>query len=101
MLISNGTPKEVRRANPDATSTYMRPMPGHARMYPETDITPVVANAIVVEVPELIEQKIERYVKEYGLPADRAKMIAKGERVFEFESYFSKYRNIKPASIYE
>lgn len=31
-------PGETRRANPDGTTSYMRPLPGKARMYPETDI---------------------------------------------------------------
>ena len=30
--------EETRRANPDGTSSYMRPLPGRARMYPETDV---------------------------------------------------------------
>jgi len=32
---------ETRRANPDGTSSYMRPLPGRARMYPETDVQPI------------------------------------------------------------
>lgn len=34
-------PKETRKANPDGTSSYMRPLAGKARLYPETDIPPV------------------------------------------------------------
>ena len=33
--------EETRRANPDGTSSYMRPLPGRARMYPETDVKPI------------------------------------------------------------
>jgi glutamyl-tRNA(Gln) amidotransferase subunit E len=33
-----GVMEETRRANPDGTSSYMRPLPGRARMYPETDV---------------------------------------------------------------
>ncbi|MDP2767578.1 MAG: Glu-tRNA(Gln) amidotransferase subunit GatE, partial [Candidatus Methanoperedens sp.] len=35
-------PEETRRALPDGNSAYMRPLPGAARMYPETDVPPVV-----------------------------------------------------------
>jgi len=98
--LSTTMPREVRRANPDATTTYMRPMPGQARMYPETDVPPVVID-FEVAVPEMIEQKIERYVKQYGLPADRAKMIAKSENAAQFESYFESYPNIKASAIVE
>jgi glutamyl-tRNA(Gln) amidotransferase subunit E len=36
-----GVPGETRKANPEGTSSYMRPLPGSARMYPETDIPPI------------------------------------------------------------
>ena len=37
-----GAPAETRQAQPDGTTTYLRPRPGPARMYPETDIPPVI-----------------------------------------------------------
>jgi len=37
-------PEETRRANPDGTTSYLRPLPGRARMYPETDVPPVIAD---------------------------------------------------------
>jgi glutamyl-tRNA(Gln) amidotransferase subunit E len=72
-----GVVSEVRRANPDCTTTYMRPMPGQARMYPETDCLPVLVPTIV-ELPQTIEQKIDYYVS-LGLAQDRAKSLAKSE----------------------
>lgn len=46
-------PEETRRANPDGTTSYLRPLPGRARMYPETDIPPV-----------LVDEKLMGKVKE-------------------------------------
>jgi len=37
-------PEETRRANPDGTTSYLRPLPGRARMYPETDVLPVLVD---------------------------------------------------------
>ncbi|MEM4359985.1 MAG: Glu-tRNA(Gln) amidotransferase subunit GatE, partial [Candidatus Bilamarchaeaceae archaeon] len=37
----NYIPSETRRANPDGTTSFIRPMPGSARLYPETDIPPI------------------------------------------------------------
>lgn len=37
-----GVPEETRAARDDGTTRYMRPRPGAARMYPETDVPPVV-----------------------------------------------------------
>ena len=39
-----GVPAETRTAKEDATTRYMRPRPGAARMYPETDIPPTPDN---------------------------------------------------------
>ena len=36
-----GVPEETRKANPDGTTSYMRPLPGKARLYPETDLEPI------------------------------------------------------------
>jgi len=56
-----GVPKEVRRANTDGTTSYIRPIPGAARMYPETDVLPIRLTKDMiadVELPELIVHKI-------------------------------------------
>ena len=36
------TPMEVRNVLPTGESEFLRPMPGSARMYPETDIPPII-----------------------------------------------------------
>lgn len=44
-----GVPQEVRRVLSDGTTAFMRPMPGAARMYPETDLEPYVLTRSFVE----------------------------------------------------
>ncbi len=41
----SGVPEETRNALEDANTEYSRPLPGAARMYPETDLTPVSLEA--------------------------------------------------------
>ncbi|TLN16180.1 Glu-tRNA(Gln) amidotransferase subunit GatE, partial [bacterium] len=36
-----GVPSETRKVNEDGTTSYQRPLPGSARMYPETDLPPI------------------------------------------------------------
>src|SRR5207249_2208227 len=36
-----GVPPETREPRPDGTTVYSRPLPGKARMYPETDVPPI------------------------------------------------------------
>lgn len=72
-------PEETRRALPSGCSEYMRPLPGSARMYPETDVPSV---AITEErlgrlrLPELFLARSERYVRQYGLSVEQAHVMA-------------------------
>jgi glutamyl-tRNA(Gln) amidotransferase subunit E len=75
-----GVPQETRGANPDGTTRYLRPRPGSARMYPETDIPPMLITEEWVErvrgsLPELPEKKLQRLVKEFKLNEKLAKQV--------------------------
>lgn len=79
-----GVPEETRASNQDGTTRFMRPRPGAARMYPETDIPPVQVTEEHVEwvsshLPELPEQKLHRLTKEYRLNEKLAKQILDSE----------------------
>lgn len=66
--LSDGVPEETRTAE-ETTTRYARPLPGEARMYPETDIPPIqMAEERIqqVEVPETLEDKEERYADMVG-----------------------------------
>lgn len=81
-------PEETRRALPDGNSAYMRPLPGAARMYPETDVPPVViteARVREIKLPELIEQRIERYMKQFALNEELASQISRSGNFVLFE----------------
>ncbi|MEM3477543.1 MAG: Glu-tRNA(Gln) amidotransferase subunit GatE [Archaeoglobaceae archaeon] len=81
-----GVPEETRKANEDGTTSYLRPLPGAARMYPETDIPPVLtADYVIVEIPELIEERAKRYAK--LLPFDLAYEIADSKLYRLFEEF--------------
>jgi len=78
-------PEETRGANEDGTSRYLRPLPGAARMYPETDVPPVEPDVTEVETPELLTEKVERYQDEHGLDEGLAEQVAYGRRMPLFE----------------
>jgi glutamyl-tRNA(Gln) amidotransferase subunit E len=82
----DGVPEETRGANEDGTSRYLRPLPGAARMYPETDVPPVEPDPSEVETPELLTEKVERYQEEYGLDAGLAEQVAYGRWMPVFET---------------
>ncbi len=81
----DGVPEETRGANQDATSNYLRPLPGAARMYPETDVPPVEPDVTTVEEPELLTEKVERYQAEFDLGEGLAKQVAYGRNMPLFE----------------
>ncbi|WP_122088491.1 Glu-tRNA(Gln) amidotransferase subunit GatE [Halalkalicoccus subterraneus] len=84
-----GVPEETRGADEDGTSRYLRPLPGAARMYPETDVPPVEPDPSEVETPELLTEKVERYQSEHGLDAGLAEQVAYGRRMPLFEHVVS------------
>ncbi|MFC7233113.1 Glu-tRNA(Gln) amidotransferase subunit GatE [Saliphagus sp. GCM10025308] len=80
-----GVPEETRGANQDGSTRYLRPLPGAARMYPETDVPPVEPDPSEVPEPELLTEKVERYQAEYDLDAGLAEQVAYGTHMPLFE----------------
>ena len=91
---------EVRKVEPDGTTSFLRPLPGAARMYPETDILPFKPEAEGIEAVELIEEKAGKFEK-LGLGADLAKFIAKSGKADLFADFINKFKKVKPAFIAE
>jgi glutamyl-tRNA(Gln) amidotransferase subunit E len=86
----NCVPAETRTAKDDGTTRYMRPRPGAARMYPETDIPPQMITDELVEnvrsnLPEPAEKKLARLIKQYGLNEKLAKQLVDSEYNSLFE----------------
>ncbi|MGA2682847.1 MAG: Glu-tRNA(Gln) amidotransferase subunit GatE [Candidatus Bathyarchaeia archaeon] len=88
--LVTGVPAETRAAKDDGTTRYMRPRPGAARMYPETDIPPQPITDELIEkirdnLPEPAEKKVARIIKQFGLNEKLAKQLADSEYTFFFE----------------
>jgi len=85
-----GVPEETRAANPDGSTRYMRPRPGAARMYPETDVPPIQVKPeylaqLQSKLPDLPEQKLKRLMKDYGLNEKLARQVLDSEYSQLFE----------------
>jgi glutamyl-tRNA(Gln) amidotransferase subunit E len=98
-----GVPAETRAPNADGTTRYMRPRPGAARMYPETDIPPIqitqdYVRRVSMSLPELPEQKLERMTKAYMLNQKLAKQILDSEYGELFETIV-KESNVLPTIV--
>ncbi len=89
-IYSGEIPEETRGAEQDQTTSYLRPLPGSARMYPETDIPPVKVTEehieeIRKELPKTLEEKEEEYKKEIG--EELALQITYSENLALFEEF--------------
>jgi glutamyl-tRNA(Gln) amidotransferase subunit E len=87
-LSDRPVPEETRKMLETASTAYMRPLPGAARMYPETDVLPVLiddAGWDAVTVPELLTAKAERFAAAYGIENAYALQLAASEKLPIFE----------------
>jgi glutamyl-tRNA(Gln) amidotransferase subunit E len=87
-LAMEGVPEETRRMLEGGSTAYMRPLPGAARMYPETDVLPVRIGKEewdAIQIPELLTVRAERFVKEYGIDPAVARQVAYSEYLALFE----------------
>jgi glutamyl-tRNA(Gln) amidotransferase subunit E len=98
-IAFQGIPEETRKPLESGASSYSRPLPGKARMYPETDVPPYnvskqIIEKIKKELPELPREKKARLIKEYHLNEENATKIL----IYDpdlFETIVEKYQ-IKP-----
>ncbi|MBU2104813.1 MAG: Glu-tRNA(Gln) amidotransferase subunit GatE [Nanoarchaeota archaeon] len=79
---------EVRRGNPDAITSFLRPLPGSARMYPETDlpllkISREIINDAKKTLPKL-KTDVEDELKKDGLSHEMIKLLFKQKKLGEF-----------------
>ncbi len=99
-----GVPNETRAANPDCTTRYMRPRPGAARMYPETDIQPVLVTEELLNeaskyIPEHPDVKYKRLVEKHKLSRELAQAILNDLMLDFYEYMAEKYGEKVPCTI--
>jgi len=98
-----GVPAETRKATINGLSSYMRPRPGAARMYPETDIPPLLIienllKRIKNNLPEPTEKKLLRIIKENNINKKLANQILNSEYCTLFESIV-KHNKVNPTTV--
>ncbi len=98
-----GIPKETRAANEDGTTRYMRPQPGAARMYPETDIPPIRITTELLEeakkiMPPTVDEKINQFINLYGLSAELAKQLVYSDYMSLYE-YLTRNYGVNPKTL--
>jgi glutamyl-tRNA(Gln) amidotransferase subunit E len=86
----NGVPPETRGPTPEGATRFIRPRPGPARMYPETDIPPLPISEERIErlralIPKPWDEVVREYATKYGLSEKLAAQICDSEYLTLFE----------------
>jgi Glu-tRNA(Gln) amidotransferase subunit E-like FAD-binding protein len=89
--------KEVRKSNEDGTTSFLRPMPGAARMYPETDlpllkISRDLLNEAKASLPKM-KHELTAYLKEFGLNDELMKLVLENGKIEEFKTIIKTINN--------
>lgn len=90
----SGVPAETRGANLDGETSFLRPRPGSARMYPETDIpliqvTPEELRSLKGQVPKPWETLVSEFSTKYSLPRQLGEPLFDSDRRLLFEKIVS------------
>ncbi len=84
--------EETRIAKEDGTTRFTRPLPGGERMYPETDVPPILITKEFLDsipLPETWEEKLKKYEKLIG--KELAEQIIRSEYLDWFEELSKKF----------
>ena len=86
-----GVPAETRAATLVGETVFLRPRPGASRMYPETDILPIIISKEEIEdakskIPKSWEEMISSLQKQYDLNNQLATQIFDSEYLDLFEN---------------
>lgn len=82
----------VRKVEPNLTSSFLRPLPGASRMYPETDVPNIeITKPLLdsIKIPELISDRAINFEKKYNLSPQYSIEIVKQNIPFDY--YAEKY----------
>ena len=87
----NGIPAETRAATITGETVFLRPRPGSSRMYPETDIPPVIVSNIEIEqakskIPKSWEENLLALQKQYELNQQLSAQVFDSEYLDLFET---------------
>ena len=98
---TSGVPPETRAASLRGETTFLRPRPGSARMYPETDIPLIEISAERIDslkgqVPKPWAELVNAFAKKYDLPEQLASPLFDSDYKETFEKIVPLLKKIAP-----
>ena len=94
-IKNNGIPIDTRLATVNGETKFLRPRPGAARMYPETDIPPIIVSKKELEkakenIPKSWDESILELQTKYKINPQLAEQIFDSKYIELFENIFQK-----------
>jgi glutamyl-tRNA(Gln) amidotransferase subunit E len=99
-----GVASETRAATPEGKTIYLRPRPGSARMYPETDIPPIPISKDALaklggSVPKPWDEYLDELCEHYSINRVLAEKVFDSEYFELFEELASNIKSVQPSFI--
>ena len=99
----HGIPAETRLATQNGETVFLRPRPGASRMYPETDVPPIIISELELNqakenIPKSYEDSLLEIEKNYGLNRQLSEQVFDSKYYDLFEK-ISKQTNVNPTFI--
>ena len=96
-IKNHGIPIDTRLATQSGETKFLRPRPGAARMYPETDIPPIIINKNELidaekNIPKLWDDSIKEIEKKYKMNKQLAEQIFDSKYIELFENIIKKIK---------
>ena len=96
-IRNNGIPIDTRLATQDGETKFLRPRPGAARMYPETDIPPIIISKNELEqaqenIPKSWDESIKEIQSKYEINLQLAEQIFDSKYIELFENIIKKIK---------
>jgi Glu-tRNA(Gln) amidotransferase subunit E-like FAD-binding protein len=93
----NKAESQVRKAMPDGSTEFLRPMPGASRMYPETDLPLLRIKKDFIDetkrsLPKL-SSELTNELKRFGLHEELISLILKDKKIEEFKELMNIIKN--------
>jgi glutamyl-tRNA(Gln) amidotransferase subunit E len=95
LIKDNKSKAEVRKANPDGSTNFLRPLPGASRMYPETDLPLLIISKKMIDkakktLPKL-KTEIKQELKISGLGDEMIKILLTKNKLEDFKNLIKIY----------
>jgi len=95
-----GVPQETRKVNDEGISTFMRDLHGRSRLYPDTDLPPILIDSkrikqIAEDLPEHFLDRIQRMKASYSISEEIVENLVYEDKADIFEQLLQKGAPLK------